>query len=122
MTIFYLILFVIASLTGFTQDKKIIQEYPNGKPSLIIIMNSKNEKVKEISYFENGAIDYEGTFKNGVEHGIWTYYYENGNKKYIETYKNGVEEGKHYEYSTQGQLEKIETYSNGKLIDTNDNP
>lgn len=71
-----------------------------------------------MSYFSNGNTDYDGVFKNGKEHGTWTYYYEDGQKKFEENYKNGLEEGKQYEWEPDGQLTKIEVFKEGRLLKT----
>lgn len=80
--------------------------------------NVKNEKIREISYYPNGKIDYEGVFKNEKEHGTWVYYYDDGQKKFEENYKNGLEDGKQYEWEPDGQLTKIEIFKEGKLLKT----
>ncbi len=117
ISVFYC--FILSSTNSFGQDTKVIEKaYPDGKPSLIVFYNPGGEKIKEISYFSNGQIDYEGVFKNGLEHGKWTYYYEDGQKKFEENYKNGKEEGKQYEWEPDGQLTKIEVYKEGKLLKT----
>jgi antitoxin component YwqK of YwqJK toxin-antitoxin module len=38
---------------------------------------------------DNGQKQYEGTWKDGKQHGLWTYWYENGQKKMESTYKDG---------------------------------
>jgi uncharacterized protein len=75
------------------------------------------ERIVDRTY-PNGQIDYEGSFKDGVEHGKWVYYYSDGTKKFEEYYKNGFEEGKHYEWAPDGRLVKTEIYKQGKLIQT----
>ena len=39
---------------------------------------------KEIWYYENGQISYEGNYKDGKEVGKWTYYNEDGSLKKME--------------------------------------
>ncbi len=116
---FLIIFLFIPSYFSFSQERKIIDKtYDNGSPSLVYFLNGNNEKTKEISYFPNGKIDYEGNFKNGKEHGKWIYYYEDGQKKFEENYKNGLEDGKQYEWEPDGQLTKLEIYKEGKLQKT----
>lgn len=111
--------FLLQISVGFTQERKVIEKaYPDGKPSLVILYNAKNEKIREISYYPNGQIDYEGVFKKGKEHGTWVYYYEDGQKKFEENYKNGMEDGKQYEWEPDGQLTKVEIFKDGKLLNT----
>lgn len=114
-----LFLFLFSSLFIFSQERKVIEKaHPDGKPSLVVFYNSKNEKIHEISYFPNGKMEYEGFFKNGKEHGKWIYYYDDGQKKFEENYKNGLEEGKQFEWDPDGQLNQIEVYKEGKLLET----
>jgi TonB family protein len=66
----------------------------------------KNGEGKMISYFENGKIELEGSYKNYELNGIRKAYREDGTVFYIETYKRGEliegeswdKEGKHYTY------------------------
>jgi antitoxin component YwqK of YwqJK toxin-antitoxin module len=40
-------------------------------------------------WFENGKIQFEGTFKDGVRDGLQTWWYENRTKKMEGTFKDG---------------------------------
>lgn len=113
------LIFLLSFSDIFSQERKVIEKvHPDGKPSLVLFFNAKNEKIREISYYPNGKIDYEGTFKDNKEHGIWIYYYDDGQKKFEENYKNGLEDGKQYEWEPDGQLTKIEVFKEGKLLKT----
>ena len=41
--------------------------------------------------YENGQLEYEGTFKDGYSHGFWKSYFEDGNLKSEVFCSNGVE-------------------------------
>jgi len=117
---FYLVLLIslLYSVCACGQDKVILKSYDDGTPSIEVWFKEKagsREKVREISYYASGKKDYEGNYRNGMEHGKWTYYYKNGQVMDEEFYKNGLEDGKHTEYSPDGQIVKIEFYKQGKV-------
>ena len=115
---FFSFLFFLFISPVFSQQTVVEKTYPDGSSSLVRGYDKHGALIKEISYYENGQIDYEGEFKEGKEHGKWTYYYKDGQKMYVEIYKNGFEEGKHYEWAPDGQLVKIEYYQQGRLVKT----
>lgn len=78
--IFLLALMMLTSL-GFSQ---------NGKPTL----EAEGQLVKATYYYENGAIQQVGYFKEGKLDGKWTSYDENGIVKAIAHYKDGEKSGK----------------------------
>jgi len=71
---------------------------------------------KEQVYYENGQLDYEGHYSDGIEHGTWTYYWENGNMKSQEFYVYGREEGTMFDYDKNGEKSVKYIYSKGILI------
>ena len=90
--------------------------------------------------YDNGNKKIEGSYKDGIEDGLWTYWDNDGSKyegKVIrkddedgtflywydnektkieshKTYKDGEEDGKFTSWYENGQKEKEETYKNGK--------
>jgi antitoxin component YwqK of YwqJK toxin-antitoxin module len=109
--------------TGCATQHYVASKYPNGKPEVVIYTEGKGEeavKVMERVYYPNGKLDYVGRFKDGREHGEWTYYYEDGTLKYKENWANGLEDGVQIEYAPDGQPYLEKYYENGKLVRTVD--
>lgn len=74
---------------------------------------SKNGAFK--SYYENGKVKSDETYKNGRKIGICKYYYENGKLQYEESYNdNGIARGIFNSYYNGGQLESSYTYQDGQ--------
>ena len=73
------------------------------------------------SLYENGQKEWEGTFKDGKDDGLWTHWDENGKKKGEETWKDGkMWEGElkvdHTSSDGSRYLVGIETYKNGIVV------
>jgi len=66
--------------------------------------------------YENGQKQYEGTFKDGKEDGLYTWWYRNGQKKFERTYKDGKEDGLWTHWYENGQKKSEGTYKDGELI------
>jgi uncharacterized protein len=76
----------------------------------------KNELQGEYKKFwQNGFLQYEATFENGVEEGIVKEYYDNGLRESETVYKNGEKHGKSFLYSKDGKVINTETWDNGIL-------
>jgi hypothetical protein len=60
------------------------------EPELEVVGNL----VKATYYYDNGAVQQEGFFKEGKLEGKWTSYEVNGNIKSIAMYNEGVKSGK----------------------------
>jgi antitoxin component YwqK of YwqJK toxin-antitoxin module len=72
---------IILSISSFAK---------NIEPKLEIVGNL----VKAIYFYENGAVQQEGFFKDGKLEGKWTSYEMNGNVKTIAEYREGQKTGK----------------------------
>ena len=66
-------------------------------------------------YNENGQLEEEKTFKNGVREGPFVSYYSNGDRR-EGTYKNGVREGKGFYYWSNGRVQE-EIWKNDELVE-----
>ena len=56
--------------------------------------------------YENGKIDEEGNYKDGLEDGKWKGYYENGQISFEINYKYGLKDGKEICYYEDGQIKE----------------
>jgi antitoxin component YwqK of YwqJK toxin-antitoxin module len=119
---FRLLAFVSIFLFSFSLQndglkRHVVRTHPNGKPYVVVYtLGDSNERVKEELYYENGKLDYVGTYKNGVEHGDWIYYWPNGKMKSFEHYERGLEEGIAYDCDENGQKTIEYHYRKGVLL------
>lgn len=99
----------------------VLYRYSNGEEKLVVWCKpSSNEIVKEEGFFETGARDYIGYYRNDLEHGYWKFFWPNGNLKSEGNYANGKEDGIFREYDKGGNLLKQTTYSKGNVVKTSD--
>ena len=64
--------------------------------------------------FDNGQLNYEINYKDGIRHGATRYWYENGQLSTREYYINGKEDGIFQHWYQNGQLMSKEGYKKGK--------
>ena len=69
------------------------------------------------SGFQFNHVPIEGTFKDSIKKGVYTFRYENGQKQYEGTYKNGKEDGLHTWWYRNGQKKFERTYKDGELVE-----
>ena len=87
-------------------------------------VKSKNIKIFDLSeigeigktYYENGKIRIESTYKGGNLDGEYKEYYDNGNIHIESTYKGGNLDGEYKEYYKNGKIYSECSYKNGYLI------
>jgi len=117
MNIVYLTLFILLSNDCLAQDEYVARSWPNGNPMVVYFLSTGTSNIeKEQVFYEDGTMDYEGNYLDGVEHGYWSYYWENGNLKSKEFYEFGLEEGTMYDYDKNGNESIKYVYSKGILI------
>lgn len=113
------LLILLMPMMLHAQKEYVVSKWPNGNNKVVVLVKEKGgkqEKVGEVSYFENGKMEYSGEYKDGVEHGTWKYYFEDGTLRAEENWKEGVEEGEWREYHPDGQLKSAFLYRDGKKI------
>lgn len=85
------------------QDKKNVEYNKNG------------EITKAVYFYDNGAVQQEGTFnKQGELHGTWTSYDMEGNKLAVGNYVHGQKVGKWF-FWADNNLKEVD-YENSKII------
>lgn len=68
------------------------------------------------TYYQNGKVKNDETFKNGKKVGTYKYYAENGKLLYEENFNdNGLKEGITNAFYENGQLESSYNYRNGEM-------
>lgn len=104
----------------------------NGKPdSLCVIYHTNGNKYKEIKYiqdkkskqemkhgkectwYENGQLENETLYENGLPKGAAITYYEDGSKASETPFKDGLKEGEEIQYFPDGNKKMLITYSGG---------
>ncbi len=92
---------------------------------------SKGASGPTTTYYESGAMRFQGELQNGKEHGFWTYYWENGQKQYTGYFTEGRQDSLWHFYNEEGTLYRkgsflrgvqhgtwTDFYSNGKISST----
>jgi antitoxin component YwqK of YwqJK toxin-antitoxin module len=62
-------------------------------------------------WYDNGQVEYQGTFVQGKVDGVATRYHRNGQKAVEEYFANGVREGPRYSWDENGVLRKEEHFA-----------
>ena len=78
----------------------------------------KDGIIKE--FYENGQLQDERNFKDGMQEGISKTYFESGQIDSEVMYKNNLKEGLGKFYYESGKLKSEANYKDGKLIDRKD--
>lgn len=97
--------------------------YENGQLRFKVFQPEGSDTYRQIGYYENGTLQYEGGFdKHGRTAGTWTHYYENGQIEKTGKYCNsclqkgrrpffyGIPTGKWNFYDEDGNLTKTENF------------
>ncbi|MDA8528605.1 toxin-antitoxin system YwqK family antitoxin [Opitutaceae bacterium] len=71
---------------------------------------------KEIrkEYYDNGQLKSKGSYKNGIEDGLWECYWVNGRLWQKGSFKNGKQDGLWVQYDDNGQLKSKGSYKDGE--------
>lgn len=101
--ILILVVMLSATLT-YAQEKEQVKYTENG------------DLTEAVYYYDNGAIQQEGTFnKAGELHGLWTSYDVEGNKVAVGKYVNGKKEGKWTFWSKDNIVREVD-YSDSRIV------
>lgn len=74
----------------------------------------KKDKLNgKISFFQNGILEKEYNYTNGIKDGNYIFYYKNGQKRLEGKYSNGEMLSEHKEYDIEGNLKEINHQING---------
>jgi antitoxin component YwqK of YwqJK toxin-antitoxin module len=92
----------------------VVERYPDGRPKKVIEYLSKS-KYYERDLYENGKIENEKFFEDGLQSGWQFHYSEDGLKRAEMHFKNGSRNGVTHEFHRNGKM-GFEGYSvNGKF-------
>lgn len=113
----YLFCCLFAFVACESYDEEIIVgQYDNGIPVKVEYYNfikGEKQKVKEVSYFNNGEKEQEVEYLNGQFHGKYRLWYNNGQLWIDELYENGIKHGKFIVYSDDGDKSFSGEYNQG---------
>jgi len=117
--LFYLTLSLLL-VFSCSKPKEVIEEtYPDGSKKIVRYYkgSGKDKKLlKEIAYYPNKKIRYEGEFLNNLRDGKWTFWYDNGNKWSEGYLKKEINDGKRTVWYENGVKRYEGQYNEGKEI------
>ena len=112
--------FALVGLMSFQDiptERRVMRKHANGKEHVVLYFDKETGYLlKEEVFYADGKLNWSGSYKRNIEHGLWQFYHPNGKLKTSETYSNGKEEGVSTHYAESGKKIKEEHWRNGKLI------
>ncbi|MFC2171953.1 toxin-antitoxin system YwqK family antitoxin [Acidobacteriota bacterium] len=123
VTIIILGLIALVLLLSFwhgEEFRSVKQLYDDGKAKeeWLCLRNlfGKDEKIREITYYENGEIETDVQYKDGTVNGWAREYFENGDLHFEATYKDSIPHGIRRAYYENGKLFCLACYYEGEII------
>ncbi|MDD3877913.1 MAG: hypothetical protein PHT69_14925 [Bacteroidales bacterium] len=110
-----LFLFVLASCGTKVTDFSQLQD----RNGLFFLINSDKPFSGKVVSRNQGVIEFEGVFKNGIKDNMWVYYHPNGQKKTEGVYVDGAKDGQWPIWKDNGELDYYEIYKFGTLVTDN---
>ena len=105
---------VVASLILTSCGRVQEEHFASGKLSESIEINSAGVlHGKAVMYYENGKLQAEGQYLNGVKSGTWQWFDSTGVLAMSGSYLKGKQEGKYVEYFPNGKPKCIMFFSMG---------
>jgi len=92
-------------------------KFSDGKPAKVSWVNKengKNDTIRKLEYYPNGNKKVEGTLKENLRDGRWTYWYENGKIWSEGTFSRGKSNGVFNIFNKDGTKYMQSYYKNGK--------
>lgn len=102
---------------GGKLTEKVEENYPNDKPKIVGFYetnDSKEVKVQEKEFYENGKVKMEGELEDGKRTGVWKAYYEDGTLWSEGKFVAGERNGYGLNYYPNGKLRMEGDYKNDK--------
>ena len=97
-------LFVLVGCGNNRLTEKVINTYNNGQPAKVYLINQGGQCVREVSYYETGALKMEGAMENNLRQGEWISYFPDGKMQSSGFFKDGIRVGKAKVYYENGHL------------------
>lgn len=97
---------------------KLVTHYQNGniQSEIPYVNGVQHGPYKFYDFY--GAVVVSGNYNNGNQHGEWNWYYDDGKLRVSEVYLNGSRNGASKRYYQSGQLEDDYFYENGSKAGT----
>jgi antitoxin component YwqK of YwqJK toxin-antitoxin module len=115
------ILFSLIVISCNRQKRVVEESYPDGSQKKICFYSGRGENrqlIRETTYYPNGKLQMDGTYKNNQRDGQWIYWYENGSKWSEGFFKNGKNDGKRLTYFQNGMVRYEAYYKYGSRVGT----
>jgi len=115
--VYSLFLVSMVSFQDIPTERRVMRKHANGKEHVVLYFDQETGYLmKEEVFYSDGKLNWSGSYKRNVEHGLWQFYHPNGKLKTSETYSNGKENGISTHYSETGKKIKEEHWRSGKLV------
>ena len=109
-----IVLFLAACGDGLTE--KVVESYDNGQPTVVRYYNNDNQCIREVHYYDNGALYMEGEMAGDVRNGKWTSYFPDGKVQSSGYFKDDRRTGQSLVYYENGNLWMDGCYRDGSRI------
>jgi antitoxin component YwqK of YwqJK toxin-antitoxin module len=113
LTVFLLFLILVSC----NRQQSVVEEtYPDGSPKKVCLYTGRGEKrqlIRETTYYPNGKLQMDGTYKNNQRDGQWIYWHQNGSKWSEGFFREGKNEGRRLTYFENGKIRYEEYYKDG---------
>lgn len=96
-------------------ENEIVDRFPSGKVKTVYERHNDSLGVEK-TYYENGQLENEVEYKNGIEEGLARVYYENGKLKISYSHKSGKKHGNIKFYYPTGVLKAEGKYDMGRPL------
>ena len=106
-----LVIGLVACGDGLT--KKVVSTFDSGETAIVRYYDKDNHCVREVQYFEGGAIFMEGGMDGEKREGEWVSYFSNGKVQSKGYFKDDERDGEALIYHENGNLFIKGEYCNG---------
>ncbi len=116
LSVFMLSLILSTSLYAKEYKKSEIKECEPKEDGLLVLCDLNNLPITGTvkNFYENGELQIETSYQNGVKEGVQKSYYKDGNVWIVSVYQNGLKTGIEKYYRPNGVVYGETSYQNGK--------
>ena len=118
----YFLFVLIYTVASFAQDNQVKTYYPNGKVESEITFKDTIREGEAKFYYEDGTIKEERLYVNGKVAGLVKVYYPNGKLKELINIEDGKREGPTSLFDEEGKYVKDIMFENGIQVVEKENP
>jgi antitoxin component YwqK of YwqJK toxin-antitoxin module len=114
------VLLIALIVVSCNRQRSVIEEkYSDGSPKRVCLYTGNGEDrqlIRETTYYPNGKLQMDGTYKNNQREGQWIYWYDNGSKWSEGSFREGKNDGKRLTYFKNGKVRYEAYYSNNVRV------